>query len=592
MKKVIVLFYSLILIAAQSIAQMSFVAKVDNNIVSLDDQVRLIFTLNNMPGEISAFNPPDLTEFDVVGPFESSSTVSINGRTQSSYELTYILSPHRLGKFTIKPAEASINGKKYNSNSVSLEVTKGNTNRVNNNLNNNDITDVDIFLAVIPDKASLYVGEPLVLTVKLYSKFSINDLNNFKGPSIQGGWSEAIATPNPDRLISENLNGVQYGTAVLQRLLIFPQNSGEIRINPAELNVGVVQTIKRRVGGYIMQDQQVSQKKLKSVTKSISVLALPSNKPADFSGAVGTFNFSAKFDKTTGKTGEALKLTLSLTGTGNFKLIEPIDCKLPTSDFNVWPPETTDNITNTVNGANGSRTFQYLIIPKNPGNFTISPITFSYFDLGSRQYKKLSSPEFKLHIDKGSGEESSGVVSGLTKEDLKYIGTDIHFIKNYPFSLRNKGENFYYSFTFYCLFILAITVFIVVLVVRRKHLKDNANLAMIRNRKASKVSRKRLKTANIYLKENNKIAFYTEVSRALWGYMSDKLGIPVSQLSRENVIENVSRYLVDNATTAKFIEVLDLCEFAQYAPPSEATEMGNIYQSASDIINIMEQKLS
>ena len=317
---------------------------------------------------------------------------------------------------------------------------------------------------------------------------------------------------------------------------------------------------------------------------------LPGNAPESFSGAVGKFTMKASINTSHVKTNDGITLKITISGSGNLKLVDTLFVKLP-SDFERYDPKITNNFKNDGAGASGSKTFEYLIIPRHAGNFTIPPIEFTYFDLASKQYKTILSEEFNVKVDKGSESEDVTIVSGLRKEDVKYIGSDIRYIKKNEIKLKQKGSLLFGSWIFWLSYIVALAAFILLYILMREKIKQNANLALVKNKKANKVSKKRLKNAFAFMKQNDKTHFYNEVLKALWGYLSDKLGIPIAELSRDTTLSHLEKHKIEKELTDKVMNLIENCEFAHFAPSSEANQMDKIYADASEIIGELENKI-
>ncbi|MEZ5199729.1 MAG: BatD family protein, partial [Bacteroidales bacterium] len=324
---------------------------------------------------------------------------------------------------------------------------------------------------------------------------------------------------------------------------------------------------------------------------TIDVSPLPSqNKPADFSGAVGSFNLNSEIDKTELKANEAINLKFTINGSGNVELIDKINVVFP-PDFEVYDPKVNKSINTSPSGVSGRKTFEYLIIPRTPGDFTIPPVKFSYFDLKKNRYTTLTSPEYNISVAKGDGTISDVTYSGVNQADIKYIGSDIRHIKMHVPKMNVIGNYFFGSGTFYLLLFLPLIIFILFTIIWSKELKKRSNIAIMKKKKATKVAQKRMKQASIFLKENKKDAFFIEVSQALWGYLSDKFSIPLATLSMDTVNDSLKAKEVKEETIEQFISTLNNCEFARFAPGDNAAAMGNIYNEAVEIISRIESEL-
>lgn len=313
-------------------------------------------------------------------------------------------------------------------------------------------------------------------------------------------------------------------------------------------------------------------------------------KPIDFTGAVGNFTIASSTDRTNLKANDAMSLKFTVSGKGNIKLIDKPAFVFP-SDFEVYDPRVTDNINTTTSGVSGSRTFEYLIIPRNPGNFTIKPASFAYFDINAGVYKTLNSQEFKIKVDRGDGTEGTFSTGEGNKEDFKLIGSDIRFIKTGKIELQPVNSFLFGSAIFWLLIAAPAILFIIFLIVWKNELKKRGNQVLMRNRKATGIARKRLKLAEKFLKQGNQDAFWLEISNALWGYMSDKFNIPRSTLSMDSANEALNAKKVNENLISLFISTLHNCEFARFAPGNKTQAMDELYKQAIDVITRTEQEL-
>ena len=333
------------------------------------------------------------------------------------------------------------------------------------------------------------------------------------------------------------------------------------------------------------------EKSLKANPVIINVRPLPTNdKPSDFSGAVGVFSFKTELDKTRLNANEPLNLKCTVTGEGNIQLIDKMNVTFP-PDFDSYDPKVTSDIKTTANGISGSQTFEYLVIPRKPGKFSIKPITFSYYDLTKKKYISLASPEYSIEVDKGNGEQSVVTYSGQAKEDIKYIGSDIHFIKNQPMQLHLTGSLFFGSLPFYLLILIPLLLFILLVAYWKHQVARHSNAMLMRNKKATKVAKRRLKKAHDSLKANKEEEFYEDISQALWGYLSDKFSIPLAELSMDSVSEALINKNVREEIIDQFKSTLNNTEFARFAPGEKSMMMEKIYNEALNVISKNEREL-
>jgi len=570
-------------------SQVEFVGSVTSP-VEVGEQFRLVYSCNS---QVSEFKAPDLKNFDYYGPSQSSSqsTSIINGRisSKSEYTFTYILSAKKEGKFNIGSAVVKVDGKTYNSNAITIEVGKSNSQTANNQNNSNVKADgnKDLFVSVNLDKNSAFQGECIVATIVVYTKLNLVgfDPNEMKFPKFDGFWSQELETSGNISLQRQTVGGTVYNAGTMKKYLLFPQRSGDINIESA--TVGCIVRVNTGQNSFFWGPVTQDVKKVAvSSPKKVTIKALPGTKPEDFYGAVGNFQFSADIDKTKLKANEAITLKIKISGTGNIKLIDPMKIQFP-PDFETYDPKISENIKNTSSNSTGTKNIEYLIIPRHAGSFKIPPITFSYFDLNSKSYKTLSSKEFLIEVEKGN-QENNTVVTDSRKEDVKSLGTDIRFIKTKSSDFENSGNFLLGSWKFYGSIGAMLGLFFVLFVMKRQEIIDNANISKFKNRKALSISIKRLKTAEKLMKQQKNNEFYNEVLRALWGYLSDKLGIPVSELSKDNITAVLEKKNVDKESIEQLMKVLNDCEFARYAPAGIAGSLSDIYAEASKLIQNME----
>ncbi|MCF8364903.1 MAG: BatD family protein [Bacteroidales bacterium] len=573
--------------------------------VRVGENFQLNYSIN---AQGRAYQGPNIQDFQVLsGPNSSSSTQMqiVNGQTTSkvSYIFSYTLRATKEGTFTIPAATIEVNGKKYTSNSLTINVAKG-SNVASGDQTQSTNTSDDLFLRAAISNTSPYLGEQTIITYKIYTSIQVSNLEVNKISSFPGFWAKDLHQNLKEFPQSrEVINGKEYVVAEVRKFALFPQRSGEITIEPGELNcVAQIQSSTGRKSSdpffdsffndpFFNKRYQNVEKQLFSNSLKVNVKPLPTqNKPADYSGAVGNFSFNSEISETTVKTNEAITLKFTLQGKGNIELIDPPAVIIP-PDFEVYDPDIKNNIKATKTGVSGSRTFDYLIIPRNPGDFTIKPVTLSYFDLEKKQYVRLSSPEYKIKVEKGEGHAEAVTYSGLSKEDIQYLGKDIRHIKLPPYQLRNTGAFFFKSDLFFILLVLPFFIAALILIIWRRTVKQRSDIVKMKTKKATKISRKRLKLANKYLKESRENEFYIEISQALWGYLSDKLIIPKAELSMDNVKEILTRKNVNQNIIGQFIETLNNTEYARFAPGNKSENMGKIYHEALDIITKIEREL-
>jgi hypothetical protein len=400
------------------------------------------------------------------------------------------------------------------------------------------------------------------------------------------------------------INGEQYVVADIRKIALFSLKSGRLVIDPLELEcvAQVRKQTRTRTGDPFFDDffndsffnNNIAnvEKNLKSNPLVINVQPLPeTGKPVDFSGAVGNFTFHSEIDKTRLKTNETVTLKCSISGQGNIQLIDKLNINFP-PDFETYDPKVTSDVQTTAAGVSGTQTFEYLLIPRKPGKFTIKPVTFTYFDVSKKRYISVSSPAYNLDIEKGSGDASTMVTySGANKEDIQYIGSDIRHIKDKHFALSPLGYRFFASTGFLLLLIIPLLLFIIFLILWRRMAARRSDIQLMKNLKATKIARKRLAKAEQFQKTGNQESFYVEISQALWGYLSDKFSIPLSDLSIDSVQDALERKNVNEQIINQFIDTLHNTDFARFAPGEKTVNMERTYNQALEIISKIEREL-
>jgi len=572
-------------------------------VVRVGQQFSVIWTVNSGGGELSA--PSFEGFYKLMGPNTSfsSSTQIINGKItrETSYRYVYYLQALSEGKFVIGPATFTLKNKTYRSDSLHIEVI-GSTAQAQNVPpgSGNKATDTqvqtgneDLFLYFSLDRNEVFLGEHIVATVKIYTRIDISGINEIKYPSFNGFLKTDLDTSPLTSLQRENVDGTIYGTGVVQRFLLYPQITGEINIEPVQISVLVRQKTGQSdpfFGDFFSTYQTVPQAVVSRPLR-VNVKPLPGSKPDDFSGVVGKLKIDASLNKDSVNVNDAVNLKITVAGNGNLKIAAAPDLKLP-PDLEVYDPKITDNIKNNLSGSTGQKSFDYLLIPRHYGDFTIPPVTYSYFDVSTGKYERLTTPEFRFHARKSS-DVSTGVTvyGGVSREDVKYLGKDIRFIRSETGKLKKTGNVLFSKRSFYSIYGFALFTFLIVLFVRKEHIRRNADINAVRNRKAAKVAVKRLREASRCLKNKQIDRFYEEILKALWGYLSDKLNIPVADLTRIKTFDSLNEKGVDTDKINTLSGILDVCEYARYAPPSSGTEAEKIYDGASQFIKSVENSI-
>lgn len=595
---------ALIAYSTQMLAdKVAFTASAPDAVV-VGDQFRLSYTVTTQ--KVKDFRAPSIKGFDVLmGPSRSqqSNTQIVNGNvtSTSSITFTYILMANNAGEYTIPGASIVADGDQMVSNSVRIKVLpqdQGDSNSSSSSSTHSSsgtgVSNQDLFITASASKTNVYEQEAFVLTYKIYTRESNLQLNNAKLPDFKGFHSQEIEMTTNARWTPEHYQGRNYYTTVYRQFVLFPQQSGKLYIDPAQFQMTVgkpVQSDDPFDAFFNGGSNVIEIKKSISTPKiAINVNPLPAGKPADFSGGVGEFNISSSINNKELKTNDAITIKLVISGTGNLKLISNPEIKFP-DDFEVYDPKVDNQVRLTREGLTGNKVIEYLAIPRHAGTYKIPGVSFSYFDIRSKSYKTLKTEEYVINVEKGAGNADQVIANFTNKEDLKVLGEDIRYIKQNEVTLQPKGSFFYGSMTYWLFYIIPALAFIIFFIIYRKQAAENANVAKMRTKKANKVATKRMKLAGKLLSENKKDAFYDEVLKALWGYISDKLNIPVSRLSKDNIEEKLRNHGVNEELIKEFLNALNDCEFARFAPSDENQAMDKVYSSSIEVISKMENSI-
>ena len=565
--------------------------------VAVGEQFRLTYTVNTDDAKgFRAGAIPDA--FDVLmGPSTStqSSFQMVNGHTSSSSSITYtyILSANKNGSFTIPAAHVTAAGKNISSNELHIKVSgqaqQGGTQRQNPQSSTGEvraagtaISGSDLFIKVTASKQHVREQEPILLTYKVYTLVGLTQLNG-KMADLKSFYTREVPLPQEKQFHIETLNGKPYRTVTWQQYVMFPQATGKLEV-PSITYEGIVVQQNRNVdpfeaffnggSGYVEVKKQI-----KAPGITIQVDPLP-QRPANFSGGVGSYSISATLDHTEVKANDPVKLRVEVSGVGNMKLLRQPDVKFP-KDFDHYDAKVTDNTKLTTNGLEGSIVYEFLAVPRHQGDFDIPAVEYVYFDTKNNQYKTVRTESFKLHVTKGSG-SSSAVYGG--QEDVRQLNRDIHYIKTGPTRQHAIGDFFFGSTAYWVTLAVLFLGFVSLFIIFRKRAIERADVVKQRAGRANKVATKRLKKAARLLKDGKQGEFYDEVLRALWGYVGDKLNMPVEQLSRENISQQLQAHNVSEETINLFIGALDECEFARYAPGDAQGNMNKVYDAAMNAI--------
>lgn len=536
------------------------------------------------------------------GPSISTSYSSqwINGASSSSssqeFSITY--RADKPGKFNIPGATIDVDGKKYSSRGVTLEVlppdkTANSSNQQSQNrgvqfddpssqASAKPIKSSDLFVKIVLSKSHAYEQEAIVCTIKLYTKYQVAQFMPTLQPSFNGFLIEELPITAQLNEI-ENFNGENYMVAVLKQCLLFPQQSGNLTITSGNYDLTVIQYEQYRSMFGMMRQPVERQLKVKSNSASINITPLPQPKPANFSGAVGNFRISSELNTKQFKTNEAAMLTYNIQGTGNIKYIKNPTISFP-SQFEAYDPQSTVNAKPSGGTLAGSVKIEYTFVPQFVGDFEIPGTQFCYFNTSTRKYDTLNTPSYNLKVTKGVG----GSATSASKKQIEQKNIDILHIKSGDLNLSKNHIFFVSSIGYFAWYIIPFIIVVVILIMYRKTIKARANVQLMKTKRANKTAKKRLKLAKQFMSQHQSNQFYEEMLKAMWGYLSDKLGIPVSMLNKENIVHELTQYGASQEINDNLISILDNCEFAQYAPEQSDSEMENVYQKASETIDKLE----
>lgn len=590
---IILLFIGALFLQAQKVTfQVS-----SQKVVAVGEQFRLTYTLNNRG---SNFKAPSLKGFRILaGPSvaNSSSTNYSNGKWSKSITQTYsyVLQATKAGKYKVANAKIDVKGETYTAKSVNIEVVKQGSKPKNSNQDGSGVDSKDLYLRITTNKKTVYLGEPIALTLKVYTRVDLSDLQNADFPEYKGFYSQDIKTPDNITLQRENINGVIYHTALLDKVLLYPQKTGKLKIESAKIDAIIrkkVQTRGRRNvmdnffgGGY--KQYRIA---LESRPMTINVKELPSNKPQSFTGAVGSFSASAEVDNAELKANDAFTYKVKISGSGNIKLIKDPELNFP-HDFDVWEPTVSNKINNTSTGSKGSKTYEYIIQPRHPGQFTIPPFEFSYFDTKTKKYKTIKTETFEINVAQGDQQMTAVSSAGYSKEDVELIGKDIRYIKTGDLAIKTKSEPFFGSINYWLILFSGMAIFIIIFLLKRKQIQNASDSILQKNKKAKKEAVKRLKLAKNYLNKSQNEQFYEEIVKGMQGYLSDKLNIPFADLTLDKATESLREREVSDDLRLQLKDVIQECEFARFAPSQASKDLNQIYTTSVSLISEFENKI-
>ena len=599
MKKRITLIIGLLLCTSLLFAQGKFVATVSKTNVGVGEQFEVDFTIN---AGGTHFTQPDFHDFQVLsGPNISSSITSINGVSTMSISYGYILAAAKEGSFTIDEAAIVLNGHTLTTSSIKIKV-KGQAPPPqaqqaqaaapddNPKVDTKDLSK-QIFVRAVTDKTRAYVGEQIKVYYKIYTRVNLLGGQPDKAPDLNGFWNQDVQSKGQNTWKSEVYKGIRYNVTTVKQSMLFPQHAGDLTIDPLAITFMVELRLPSR---NVLDDMYGNIKQMKYSAKSqpitIHAVALPTaGKPADFTGAVGNYTVYSDVDKKELKANETLNYTVDISGTGNLNLINSPKITTPV-DVEKYDPKTNDHILVDSNGVSGSRQFSYLLIPRHQGNFTLNPVEFTFFNPSTQKYVTVPTKPFTIKVDKGDAQANVPAFNSSEQQDIKLLGSDIRYIKTTSADVFKDGEGFYNSALYYILLLLGPVLFIGALFYRRWMTEYNSDIVRVRSREASRMAAKHLAFAQKELTAGNRSAFYDAVAKGLYGYLSDKLNIPVSDLNKENIITQLQARKLDSTIITQLVDTMDLCEMARFAPVTGISEQ-QVFDKAKNTINEIEDKI-
>lgn len=592
-----------------------------HNVVDLNEQFNVTFVIEgeNSASDFSWECPPD---FDLVwGPQKSSSSsISIiNGKRTSSRQssYTYILMPKSVGEFELPPASAKVKGGEIVSRPFKVTVMKQDSQPQQPSAQGGGAVPSDpgassgrgqggrqssgeqaaqsgeIFLNLSLDRTDVVVGQPINATLKIFQRANLSGFENASFPTFSGFWSQEVEAPSNIEFTRETYDGKIYDAAVLRRYVLIPQQTGRLTIEPAELVCLVNVRVQSRTGSIFdgfFDDYTTVRKKVSSRPVTVNVSPLPSGAPASFGGGVGKFSISARLSRDKIRAHEANSLIVTVSGRGNVSLLDAPKVTFPL-DMEVYDVKVTDK--SAKGSLSGSKEFEFPFIPRSPGEFTVEPVQYAYYDVDAGKYVVVSTAPLTFTVEKGADIPSAGtaVSSGVQQNDVRSLGQDIRYISTGPARLSEKGAFFVGSPLFVVICLAVLLVSALCWFMFRRMAARRADVAGNRNRKATKKALKQLRTASTFLKQNLYTAFYEELHKALLGFISDKLNIPMSELNRENISARLTEGGVPEDTVTAFVGLIDDCEFARYSPSAGNEAMQSHYDKAAELISTIDSSM-
>lgn len=573
-------------------------------IVSAGEMFRVEFVLEGKADDDS-FRAPSFDGLDILaGPTVSTGyqITNINGTSshKTTLTITYVVMARNAGTVTIGAASIDVKGRTYTTKATPVEVVAESADdrrdgeeraAEQGNAVRSKVAQDDILLRLNLSRANVYKGEPIRASLTLYTRVGIAGFENVKLPSFNGFWSQELPTDNYTTH-RQTLDGKVYDTRIIKEYLLYPQQTGALTIDPAEMTA-VAQVVVRNNNNFDPffgsgADVYNVQRKLSTGRTEVTVKELPAGAPASFNGAVGSFTLSGEQPPADLRANSAATYTVKISGTGNLTFLQAPALDLPSS-FEMYDVRTTEALRTTTAGTTGYRQFEYPFIARAEGEYDIPPVEFTYFSPEKNDYVTLATQPMTLHVepDASGGSGPAQVVTGPSKEDVRRLGSDIRFIKSGRPALRSTAMPFMPGTAYIIALLLIAAAFAALYFAMRRMIRDSRNTVLVRNRRANKVAVQRFRAAERFMREQNRHAFYEEMLRALWGYMSDKLNIPVADLTKEKIRDELQRRGVTAEDARRFTEIISRCDEAQYSP-SASVGMSEVYAEGVNIISHIE----
>ncbi len=594
--------------AVQAAEDFQIKAWVDRSVIGINEQFILNVELSgNEAGRASTPQLPDMNEFAAfLGSGSSQNFQIINGVTSISKTINYYFQATKIGKFTIGPIKIKVKNKTYQTDPIPIEITKSSSkprqsaqSQRNVQQGQSDISNEDIFIKTVVNKKKVYQNEPVIVTYKIYTRVNMTPVGFTKLPATTGFWKEEFPMGQQIPTHTEIVDGKRYTVATIKKMALFPMTPGKKVIEPLVLQCRIRVRKRRSMFDDFFNDDFFSdpfgrtiQKNISSEPVIINVIPLPENgKPKDFKGVVGDYKISSFVDKADVKTNEAITYTLTISGTGNIRSLPEPEISF-SHDLEAYPPEVSEKIERKGNSISGTRTYEYVLIPRAAGTQKIQPVTFTFFDPSSKTYKTLRTDPITIRVQKGR-EISTPIPQITSKEEVELVGKEIRFIMTEPPSFRKIGEGIFKSYTLIIIFISPLILLFAAVSIRKHQDRLRGDIAYARNRRAGKFARKRLSMARSLLNVESQKEFYAEVGKALLGYIGDKLNIEEAGIIRDEVKNMLTKKGVSEEVLNRFFKCLDICDMKRFSPTgSTIDEMKKFLKEAEECLVIMDRHLA